>query len=37
MKDHLKDKNVNRSKYVENLIRKDMKERGFDITPDFEK
>lgn len=37
MEEHLNKIDVNRSKYVENLIRKDMQKRGFDIEPDFEK
>jgi len=31
----LDENNVNRSKYIENLIRNDMKERGIEIKPDF--
>jgi metal-responsive CopG/Arc/MetJ family transcriptional regulator len=37
MEDQLNDLGINRSKYIENLIRKDIKERGLDITPDYEK
>jgi len=32
MEDQLKDIGINRSKYIENLIRKDMEEKGLDIT-----
>jgi hypothetical protein len=28
---------INRSKYIENLIRKDFEIRGLNITPDFDK
>lgn len=37
MEEHIEDLGVNRSKYIENLVRQDMKKRGFDIEPDFEK
>jgi len=30
LEEHLEDKNVNRSKYIENLIKKDIEERGLD-------
>lgn len=37
MKDHLKEIGLNRSKYIENLIRKDFEKKGYDTTPDIEK
>ena len=37
MEDHLKKIGLNRSKYIENLIRKDFENRGYDITPDVKK
>jgi len=37
MEEQLKDLGINRSKYIENLIRKDIEERGLDTTPDYEK
>jgi metal-responsive CopG/Arc/MetJ family transcriptional regulator len=37
MDDQLNDLGINRSKYIENLIRKDIEERGLDTTPDYEK
>jgi len=33
--DHIADKNVNRSKYIEKLIRDDFEKKGYDIEPDF--
>ena len=36
MEDQLNDLGINRSKYIENLIRKDIEERGLDTKPDFE-
>lgn len=35
--EHLEENEINRSKYIENLIRKDFEERGLNIKPDFEK
>lgn len=35
MNEHLKDIGLNRSKYIENLIRIDMEKRGFDVEPEF--
>lgn len=37
MKDYLEDIGLNRSKYIENLIRKDFEKKGFDVSPDVEK
>jgi len=37
LNDHLIDIKVNRSKYIENLIKEDMIKRGKDIKSDFEK
>ena len=37
MDDQLEELGINRSKYIENLIRKDIEERGLDTTPDYEK
>ena len=37
MEDHLEKIGLNRSKYIEDLIRKDFENRGYDITPDVEK
>ena len=37
MEDYLEKIGLNRSKYIENLIRKDFENRGYDITPDIEK
>jgi len=37
MEDQLNDLGINRSKYIENLIRKDIEERGLDTTPDYKK
>ena len=37
MDEQLEDLGINRSKYIENLIRKDIEERGLDTTPDYEK
>jgi hypothetical protein len=37
MEDYLEKVGLNRSKYIENLIRKDFENRGYDITPDIEK
>ena len=35
MESHIKDLKVSRSKYIESLIREDMKKKGFDIEPEF--
>lgn len=35
MEIHLEKVKLNRSKYIENLIRKDFEKKGYDITPDF--
>ena len=37
MIEYLKENNISPSKYIENLIKEDMKERGFSIKNDFEK
>lgn len=37
MEDHLEKIGLNRSKYIEDLIRKDFDKKGYDITPDIEK
>lgn len=37
MIEYLKDKNITPSKYIENLIKEDMKNRGFSVKNDFEK
>ena len=37
MEDHLEKIGLNRSKYIENLIRKDFEKKGYDISPDIEK
>jgi len=37
MEEHLEKIGLNRSKYIENLIRKDFENKGYDITPDIEK
>lgn len=34
---YLNDNKLNRSRYIENLIREDMLKRGVDVKPDFEK
>jgi len=33
--DHIDDKNVSRSKYIEKLIREDFEKKGYNIEPDF--
>jgi metal-responsive CopG/Arc/MetJ family transcriptional regulator len=33
MEDYLKENNVNRSKYIEHLIRKDFESKGYNVTP----
>lgn len=37
MEEHLDKIGLNRSKYIEDLIRKDFEKKGYDITPDIEK
>jgi metal-responsive CopG/Arc/MetJ family transcriptional regulator len=37
LNEHLTDIKINRSKYIENLIKEDMIKRGKDIKSDFEK
>lgn len=37
LEDFLKENNINRSRYIENLIRKDFEKKGYDITPNFDK
>jgi len=37
MEEHLEKIGLNRSKYIEDLIRKDFEKKGYDITPDTEK
>ena len=37
LNDHITDLKVNRSKYIEKLIRDDMIKKGINIKPDFEK
>lgn len=37
MEDHLENIGLNRSKYIEDLIRKDFEKKGYDITPDIKK
>lgn len=37
MEDHLEKIGLNRSKYIEALIRKDFESKGYDITPDVKK
>ena len=37
MEDHLEKIGLNRSKYIEDLIRKDFEKKGYDTTPDIEK
>ncbi len=37
MEAHLGDVGLSRSKYIEDLIRKDFEKKGYDVTPDFEK
>jgi metal-responsive CopG/Arc/MetJ family transcriptional regulator len=32
---HLDEKNVSRSKYIEKLIREDIKNKGFNVDPNF--
>ncbi len=35
LSDHIDEKNVSRSKYIEKLIREDIKSKGYDIEPNF--
>jgi len=35
LSDHIDEKNVSRSKYIEKLIREDIKSKGYDIDPNF--
>ena len=35
LSDHIDEKNVSRSKYIEKLIREDIKSKGYDVKPDF--
>lgn len=35
MEEHIKDLKVSRSKYIENLIREDMRKKGHDVEPEF--
>ena len=37
MEDHLEKIGLNRSKYIEDLIRKDFEKKGYDVEPDIEK
>ena len=37
LQDYIKDNELNRSKYIENLIKSDMEKRGYKIKEDFEK
>lgn len=37
MDDYIKENNINRSKYIENLIKEDMLKRGYKVKNDFEK
>lgn len=37
LEEHLEKNKIPRSKYIENLIRKDFESKGYDIKPDFEK
>lgn len=37
MEDYLKENNVNRSKYIENLIRKDFEKKGYNVEPNINK
>ena len=37
MEEHLEKVGLNRSKYIEELIRKDFEKKGYDIAPDIEK
>jgi len=35
LNNYLEENNVNRSKYIEHLIRKDIKNRGYNVEPNF--
>lgn len=37
LQDYIEDNDLNRSKYIENLIKIDMENRGYKIKKDFEK
>jgi metal-responsive CopG/Arc/MetJ family transcriptional regulator len=37
LEEYLKENNIPRSRYIENLIRKDFENRGYNVDPDFEK
>lgn len=37
MEEYLENIGLNRSKYIEDLIRKDFEKQGYDITPDIKK
>jgi len=37
MEEHLEELGLNRSKYIEHLIRKDFESKGYDVTPDINK
>ena len=37
MSDYIKENNINRSNYIEDLIKNDMLKRGYNIKKDFEK
>ena len=37
LNEYLEEHNITRSKYIEQLIRKDFEQRGLNIKPDFEK
>jgi metal-responsive CopG/Arc/MetJ family transcriptional regulator len=37
LSEHLETNTINRSKYIENIIKKDLENRGFDVSPKFDK
>lgn len=37
LSDYLEKNSINRSKYIENLIKKDLENKGIDFEPDFNK
>ena len=37
MEEQLQKDNINTSKYIENLIRKDFESKGYDVSPDVQK
>ena len=37
MEEQLQKTNINTSKYIENLIRKDFESKGYDVSPDVQK